>query len=244
MTTYQYFLSYIGQIIIGLILLGTMGLALIVKISSHNNIFSGPALILTTATTKPAANNVSHSKWPINKLVIVPAIWKEIHWSNRSSWPLWLRVGLNMTGHSSMPYHVHLYQRIDPKSRPPYNWSFCRNVHEEAGVYLQFIYDYYYDLPEKILFIHGNPFAHSTHPIEAALCICDDVHYTSVISQWIKDRSWSMWRRDSTTNVSLMYQCASRILQLFGYDAELQLNPTKINPKENSIISTYCCAQF
>ncbi|CAF1301065.1 unnamed protein product [Rotaria sp. Silwood1] len=171
-------------------------------------------------------------------------MWKEIDWSNQSSWPLWLRAGLHMTGNNSVPYRVHLYQRIDPQSRPPYNWPYCRNVKQEAGIYLQFIYDYYYDLPEKILFIHGDPFTHSPHPIEAALCIRDDVHYASVNSFWIQDRPWIVWRRDPISQISLLYHCASRLLKLLGYDAELQLNPTKINPKDTNLISTYCCAQF
>ncbi|CAF4931519.1 unnamed protein product [Rotaria sp. Silwood1] len=195
-------------------------------------------------TTKQKANNVPRSIWPINKLVVVPAMWKEINWTNPLSWPLWLRTGLNMTKNNSVPYHVHLYQRMDPQSRPPYNWPYCRNVHEEAGVYLQFIYDYYYDLPEKILFLHGNPFAHSTHPIETALCVRDDVHYVNINSYWIQNRPWSIWSQDANENGSLMYPCASRILKILGYNPELQLNPSEINPKDNSFISTYCCAQF
>ncbi|CAF1352875.1 unnamed protein product [Rotaria sordida] len=171
-------------------------------------------------------------------------MWNEIDWYNQVSWPLWLRAGLNITRKNSVLYHVHLYQRIDPQSRSPYNWPYCRNVHQEAGVYLQFIYDYYYNLPEKMLFIHGNPFAHSAHPIEAALCIRDDVHYASVNSFWIHNRPWSIWEQDPISKVSLMYQCASRLLKLLGYNADLQLNPTELDPKDNSVVSTYCCAQF
>ncbi|CAF5151525.1 unnamed protein product, partial [Rotaria sp. Silwood1] len=62
-------------------------------------------------TTKQKANNVPRSIWPINKLVVVPAMWKEINWTNPLSWPLWLRTGLNMTKNNSVPYHVHLYRR-------------------------------------------------------------------------------------------------------------------------------------
>ncbi|CAF1131727.1 unnamed protein product [Rotaria magnacalcarata] len=188
--------------------------------------------------------NQSSRIWPVNKLIVVPAIWKEINWSTPSSWPLWLRSGLDKTATDVTPYRVFLYQRFDDQSRRPYNWPYCRNVHEEAGVYLQFIYDYYYNLPEKILFLHGNPFAHSKDPIRTALCIRDDVHYTNINSLWIQNRRWTSWGRSPLFNESLMYRCARRLLQLLDFNADLQLNPDMHNSKDDSIISTYCCAQF
>jgi len=189
----------------------------------------------------PLANQ---SKWKKNRLVVIPAVWKEINWFNRSSWPLWLRQGLGLFNNASRSYDIHLYQRVDPNSTAPYDWPYCANVHEEAGVYLKFIYDYYHDLPDKMLFIHGNPFVHSPHPIEAAQCVRDDVHYASINSFWIQDRPWSTWLRDPTDNIGLMYKCAARLLTLFGYDGEAQLNPNNKIPKDTNVISTRCCAQF
>ena len=143
----------------------------------------------------PKANNISstnnssiQSKWVANTLVVVPAMWKEIDWANRSSWPLWLRDGLGLSDTKPRSYHIHLYQRIDPNSKPPYDWPYCANVHEEAGVYLQFIHDYYHDLPDKILFLHGKPFRHASHPIQAAQCVRDDIHYANVNHHWIANR--------------------------------------------------------
>ena len=195
----------------------------------------------------PSSDNISvtnQSRWEKNKLVVIPAIWNEINWANRASWPLWLRQGLDLSSNASRSYHVHLYQRIDPNSKPPYDWPYCKNVHEEAGVYLKFIYDYYHDLPDKMAFIQGNPIEHSRHPIEQAQCVRDDVHYTSINYEWINDRPWSTWPRDPADNIGLMYKCAARLLTLFGFDAEAQLNPTNMTWKDSNVITAICCAQF
>jgi hypothetical protein len=223
-------------IIIFAILLGSLSILFI-------NTKNLPTTLLTVFQI-PISNftiisSSKQSKWEKNKLVVIPAIWKEINWANRSSWPLWLRQGL-----ASQSYHVHLYQRIDPNSTAPYDWPYCKNVHEEGGVYLKFIYDYYHDLPDKMLFIHGNPYAHSPHPIEAAQCIRDDVHYATINTRWIQDRQWTVWPRDPTDNIGRMYKCAKRLLSLFGFDGEAQLNPNNITPKDTNVISTMCCAQF
>ena len=45
-------------------------------------------------------------------------------------------------------------------------------------------------------------------------------------------------------NVGLMYKCAKRLLGLFGYDGESQLNPTNMARKDDNVVSTFCCAQF
>ncbi|CAF1397779.1 unnamed protein product, partial [Rotaria sordida] len=92
----------------------------------------------------------------------------EIDWLNHSKWPEWLRYGLDLFNkNQSRIYDVYLYQRFDPKSNPPFNWPYSINVHEESGIYLKFIYDFYHDLPDKMLFIHANPFQHTLHPFEA-----------------------------------------------------------------------------
>jgi len=202
------------------------------------------SIFRTPISTSIIISSSNRSKWEKNKLIVIPAIWKEINWTNRSSWPLWLRQGLNLSNNASQSYHVHLYQRVDLNSTAPYDWPYCSNVHEEAGVYLKFIYDYYYDLPDKMLFLHGNPYAHSPHPIEIAQCVRDDVHYVNINNLWIQDRRWSVWRRDPKDNIGMMYKCAKRLLTLFGFDGEAQLNPNNITPGDNNVISTYCCAQF
>ena len=204
----------------------------------HISVFQTP---VSTSTIIPSTNK---SKWERNKLVIIPAIWKEINWANQSSWPLWLRNGLDLFNNTSRLYDVHLYQRVDPNSKPPYDWPYCANVHEEAGVYLKFIHDYYHDLPDKMLFMHGNPFGHTRHPIELAQCVRDDVHFVNINNYWIKDRLWTVWPRDPADNIALGYKCARRLLTLLDFDAEAQLNPDNKVARDESLITTICCAQF
>jgi hypothetical protein len=229
------------SMVISTILISVLEILLISYLKMQTNVI--PVL----QTTIPTVTNIStskQSKWEKNKLVVIPAIWKEINWYNRSSWPLWLREGLGLSNNSSRSYHVHLYQRIDPNSTAPYDWPYCANVHEEAGVYLKFIYDYYNDLPDKMLFIQGDVHVHSPHPIETAQCIRDDVHYASINYFWNIERPWSFWFRDPTDNLGLMYKCAVRLLSLFGFNGKAQLNPNSITPKDDNVVTAICCAQF
>jgi hypothetical protein len=200
-----------------------------------------------TISLKSTNSSSRSSKWPRNTLVVVPIIWKEINWANRSSWPAWLRDGLGLSNSNPRSYYVHLYQRIDPNSTFPYDWPYCMNVHEETGVFLQFIHDHYHELPDKMLFMHGKPYVHTSHnPIQSAQCIRDDVHFASVndLREWIVKRPWTYWPRDPDDNVAIMYKCAKRILTLLGYDAEVILNPTNMTEKDANFISAFCCAQF
>ena len=183
-----------------------------------------------------------HSQWEDDKLVVIPAIWKEIDWANQSSWPAWLLAGFK----PQSSYRVHLYQRIDPYSMTPYDWPYCSNLHEEAGVYLKFIHDYYYDLPKKMLFIHGNPFVHNSLPIAAAQCVRNGVQYASINSEWFINRTWIAWVSLTSENdtIGRMYRCASHILSLFGFDGESRLNPKNLLLRSNSTVTAPCCAQF
>ncbi|UJR17240.1 hypothetical protein I4U23_004135 [Adineta vaga] len=190
-------------------------------------------------------SNTNQSKWKKNKLVIIPAVFTEIDWYKPLTWPNWLRDGLGLSNSSrSPPYDVYLYQRLDANSKSPFNWPYCKNVHEEAGVYLKFIYDFYYDLPDKMLFIHAKPERHSLYPIESAQCIRDDVFYVSLNNIWFGNRPWIAPNPDPIDNITLMYKCAKRILSFFGFDGEAQLNPTNRKQKDLSVFSTMCCAQF
>ncbi|CAF1499009.1 unnamed protein product [Adineta steineri] len=185
------------------------------------------------------------SKWKKNRLVIIPAIYNEIKWNNNSTWPFWLRQGLDLFNKNlSRSYDIYLYQRIDPNCNPPYTWPYSPNMHEEAGVYLKFIYDFYYDLPDKMLFIHAKPTQHSLQPIEASQCIRDDVYYTTINDLWIQNRPWTSKMRDPIDNQSLIYKCAKHLLNLFGFDGEAQLNPDNQQPNDHNVISAMCCAQF
>ncbi|UJR19536.1 hypothetical protein I4U23_022666 [Adineta vaga] len=212
-------------------------------------IFIGILLILNLYKLQRISSiktsNKKLSRWKKDRLVIIPAIYKEIDWLNHTKWPSWLRYGLDLFNKNrKRSYDVYLYQRLDPNSNSPFNWPYCKNVHEESGVYLKFIYDFYHDLPDKMLFIHAEPFKHSFTPIEAAHCIRDDVYYTTINDLWIQNRPWVSKLRDPIDNHTLIYNCAKYILSLFGFDGDSQLNPHNIQPKEHSLISAMCCAQF
>ena len=96
------------------------------------------------------------SKWEKNKLVVIPAVWKEINWANRSSWP-------TLVASRSCLYLIILHDHMMFISTNVLIQIqhflmiglIVQIVHEEAGIYLKFIYDYYHDLPDKMLFIHG-----------------------------------------------------------------------------------------
>ncbi|CAF4152454.1 unnamed protein product, partial [Rotaria sp. Silwood1] len=75
-------------------------------------------------------------------------------------------------------------------------------------------------------------------------CIRDDVFYTSINNLWIQNHPWTSQVRDPIDNQTLMYKCAKYLLSLFGFDGDSQLNPHHIQPKEHSVISAMCCAQF
>ena len=219
-------------VIIGL-LFGAVVMVYIMNHRFQNKVVSSFRKLNLTSTNR--------RKWDDDKLIVIPAIWKEIDWTNRSGWPLWLLEGLN----PQASYHVHLYQRIDPNSTAPYDWPYCANRHEEAGVYLKFIHDYYYDLPKKMLFIQGSPYTHSLNPIGSAQCVRDDVHYVSVNIPWFADRPWRMWAIDNDDDpIGKMYRCASRLLRLFGLNGDSQLNPQNIIIKSNGTVTAPCCAQF
>ena len=68
------------------------------------------------------------------------------HWKEDLSW-------LESPGLASLPRVV--YQRHDPKQR-----LYSPNHGFEAGVYLQFIVEHYYNLPEQVVFMQGDPGSH------------------------------------------------------------------------------------
>lgn len=93
--------------------------------------------------------------------------------------------------------------------------------------------------------MHGNPLVHTSYnPILSAQCIRDDVQFASVNDEreWIHTRPWTYWPRDPDDNVGLMYKCAKHILTILGYDGEKQLNPSNKTPKDDNVMSGFCCA--
>ncbi|CAF1506125.1 unnamed protein product, partial [Adineta ricciae] len=59
---------------------------------TNNRQFTASKTLVSPTTTSPSIEK--QSRWKKNQLVVIPAIWKEIDWANRSSWPAWLQKGL------------------------------------------------------------------------------------------------------------------------------------------------------
>ncbi|CAF4434605.1 unnamed protein product, partial [Adineta steineri] len=69
-----------------------VGVLFVIWFSSKN-----PHEMLLTIFLEPnSTSTLKTSKWKNNRLVVIPAIWKEINWANHSSWPPWLRDGLDL----------------------------------------------------------------------------------------------------------------------------------------------------
>ena len=52
-----------------------------------------------------------------------------------------------------------VYQRLDPSSP-----NYSPNIAFEAGVHIQFIFDYYDNLPNQTAFLQDHPDRHNSHP--------------------------------------------------------------------------------
>ena len=97
--------------------------------------------------------------WPATP-VVVPAVYDEYDhtippWLLR--WPVWI------------------YQRRDPNLP-----LFCPNFGNEGGVYLQFIVDFYDNLPEKVVFIQARPEEHDDRWENIVRCMKPEVDFTTL----------------------------------------------------------------
>jgi hypothetical protein len=92
---------------------------------------------MVTRSIQPPLIN---STWT-TPIVIVPAVWKE--WDN--GLPTWALQG------ASPIWSVFAYQRRDP-SKPLY----APNFGYEGAIYMRFIVDHYYDLPDFTAFIQAD----------------------------------------------------------------------------------------
>ena len=68
---------------------------------------------------------------------------------------------------------VVLYQRVDP-SAPHYS----PNLAYEAGVHIQFIAEYYDDLPNQTVFLQEGITHHNAHFVPWLKCLRPEAHYT------------------------------------------------------------------
>jgi len=90
-------------------------------------------------------------------------------WSSASPLLLVLchwRENLDWLQYQSQPYLI--YEKR-PELRDIANHSTPRNTANEASAYLQFIVDYFYDLPERMLFLHSHRYAYHQQDIVTLL---------------------------------------------------------------------------
>lgn len=112
----------------------------------------------------PAAINFSDPAsyrkivWPPKTPVLVPAMHNEIN----EVFPRWL-----------LRWPVFLYQRKSP-DLPRY----CPNHGFEGGVYLQFILDFYDNLPHTIVFLQGMPQNHNEYWEDWLTCLRPTIRFT------------------------------------------------------------------
>ena len=98
--------------------------------------------------------------WPPNTPVLVPAMHNEIN----EVLPRWL-----------LRWPAFLYQ---PKS--PRLPRYCPNHGFEGGVYLQFILDFYHNLPHTTVFLQGMPQNHNEEWEEWLTCLRPTVTFASM----------------------------------------------------------------
>jgi hypothetical protein len=157
-----------------------------------------------------------HARWPTWK-VLVPAVYKE--W--QAGPPSWVR---NTSAHS-----VFLYQRYNPRAP-----NFAYNFGTEGGVFLRFIVDFYHDLPDVTVFLHGgNPADHNPRVWDLVRCLRPDATFVPLNDVFVHNRSvaefsfygWSVW----------LEQCWRDFLAAFN---------VTFPPRQRVGVSFTCCSQF
>ena len=103
-------------------------------------------------------------QWPTNAPVVVPAVYKDFD----NFLPLWL-----------FRWPTFVYQRQSPE-KP----LFSPNFGFEGGVYLQFIVDFYDNLPDRTAFVQGTPNWHNEKWEDMLRCIKPEINFTT-LAPWL-----------------------------------------------------------
>ena len=72
-----------------------------------------------------------------------------------------------------------------PRYTPNYGW--------ESGVYLQFITDFYHNLPDLIIFVHAHAYEHNAEWPTWARCLKPTATYASLSYKFIENRNMHVW---------------------------------------------------
>uniref|UniRef100_A0A7S1NDV4 Uncharacterized protein n=1 Tax=Eutreptiella gymnastica TaxID=73025 RepID=A0A7S1NDV4_9EUGL len=163
--------------------------------------------------------DAKNKKWRSSK-VLVPAIYKEFS----DELPSWIT---HATPESGMT--AYLYQRLDPKLpryTPNYGW--------ESGVYLQFINDFYHNLPDLTIFVHAHAYEHNPDWPTWARCLKPTATYAPLLYKFIENRNMHVWLGQGT---AVTYeQCFRDLLSIFDQPIPFR--------RQLPWFSFYCCANF
>lgn len=130
----------------------------------------------------PAA--AAGSRWRKGSVAVVVAAFSEFD----AGVPRWLAAAALEMQSKLQPV---LYQRSN-SSMPNY----APNVAYEAGVYLQFVRDFYHDLPDVTAFVQAHAEEHSPNFLCMLECVSTgSASYISLNSFMIHQRSTALWRR-------------------------------------------------
>jgi hypothetical protein len=118
-----------------------------------------------------------------------------------------------------------------PAVQPP---NFAYNFGTEGGVFLRFIVDFYHDLPDVTVFLHGgNPADHNPRVWDLVRCLRPDATFAPLNDVFVHNRSvaefsfygWSVW----------LEQCWRDFLAAFN---------VTVLPRQRVGVSFTCCSQF
>lgn len=154
-------------------------------------------------------------------IVVVPAVFKE--WNGSPPW------AKRLPEYAS----VFAYQRLDRRAD-----RYSPNHGYEAGVHLQFIVEHYENLPPLTVFTQASPAEHNARFFDEFKCLDGSTTFTSLNSRFIERRGTSYWLKVHEHRLdAVVEQCWRDVLSAFNLSS-------LVPPKQEPIVSTYCCAQI
>lgn len=164
--------------------------------------------------------------------VIIPSVYKE--WGDLP--PNW---ATDESIQSQYQYSLFLYQKLYP-DKPNY---IALNRGTEGAVYLRYIVDHYFDLPDVMVFVHGYPEDHQPNWLSMVGCVSENVSYISINTvESCKDTSF--WR-NSEIWVEQCWRDVLRTIWGIGPTMDDTLELNKLLPVDRPIlVCSMCCQQF
>ena len=137
------------------------------------------------------------SRWPTPLVVVVATVNGQLHGRDL----LW---GTNTSNRT-----VLLYQRIDPEAA-----HYSPNLAYEAGVHIQFIADFYDDLPNQTVFVQEGIEHHNRELDRWLGCLRPEADYTPLYARREVQHGHELWHKCCRAD-ALVEQCWRDTLDLF-----------------------------